>query len=154
MSYHLTILRSEKNRQLPISLEEAKLAATKIGNWKYSETSHSFKLLSENGESTLWYNDGELWIKTPEAWEIDHVIKFANELDGRVRGDEFETYISADETFTHPDDIILRKIEEKKSAAILQKEFATEKRIFYSIIGFFLLLGIVGFMIGKWFERQ
>ena len=154
MSYHLTILRSENSKQLPISLEEAKFAAAKIGGWKYSETPDSFKLLTENGESTLWYNDGELWIKTPEIWEIDHVINFAKELGGRVRGDEFETYTSADQIYTHPDDVVLRKIDEEKSAALLQKDFSSQKKIFHTIIGFFLLLGLIGFLIGKWFESQ
>lgn len=154
MSYHLTILRSKNSKQLPISLEEAKLVATKIGYWKYSETPRTFKLLTKNGESTLWYNDGELWTKTPQVWEIDHIINFAKELGGRVRGDEFETYITADETFTHPDDIILRKIEEEKSAAMLQKDISSQKRIFHVIIGFFLLLGLIGFLIGKWFESR
>lgn len=154
MSYHLRIIRSENSRQLPISLEEAKLATTRMGNWKYSETPDSFTLLTENGESTLWYNNEELWLKTPRIWEIEHAIEFAKELGGRVRGDEFETYITANETIDHPDDVILRKIEEEKSAALLGKKFAWQQWIYRGIIGFFLSLGLIGFLIGRWFESQ
>lgn len=153
MAYHLTILRSAKGKQLPISPDEARAAANGLPGWSVTESPPCLQCSGEQGTFTMWFSEGELWTHAGEQWQIAPMIALAERLDARVRGDEFETYQSPDKTFAHPDDRALRKLAVAQSKALLAKELALQKRIRYAIIGFFAILGVVGYSIGKWFER-
>lgn len=61
-----------------------------------------------SGESFLLFYDGtELWAKTPSRAGLASMVNVAQALgeDARVRGDEGETYETADRTYAHPDDV-------------------------------------------------
>ena len=45
-----------------------------------------------------------LWSKNPDEAEIQTMLEIASQLDARVRGDDFETFLTPTETFSHPDD--------------------------------------------------
>jgi hypothetical protein len=154
MGYHLTILRSRQGKQVPIPLEEARHAAPAFG-WEYEEDPPAF-FLHRTGEATaaLWHQDGELWTKDPEDWTIAPMVALASALDARVRGDEFETYTSGGESYFHPDDARLRKEAERESQALIAASMGEHKRIRNFIIAFFIVLGAIGYMIGKWFEQH
>lgn len=153
MGYHLTILRSAQGKQVPISLDEAVAAANHIGGWNYSESPPTFERSEEQGTCTLWYEDGELWTKNPEQWELESMLLLARHLGARVRGDEFETYESTENTFFHPDDLQLRAETEAQSRALLTSQMRQEKLIRNAIVGFFVALGVLGYFVGKWFEK-
>lgn len=153
MGYHVTILRSSQGKQLPISLSEAVSAAESIEGWTYTETPPTFEYSRAEGTCALWYQDGELWTKNPEEWVINAMLVMAKRLKARVRGDEWETYDN-DKTYHHPDDIALRAEAETKSNALLSSELKKQRLIRNAIIGFFVVLGIIGFLIGKWFENH
>jgi hypothetical protein len=153
MGYHLTILRSSQHGQIPIPLDEATVAARALG-WECDGSQPAFWRHTDQGTCTLWYQDGELWVKSPELWEIAHLLVLANNLRARVRGDEFETYESTDKTFLHPDDRQLRKEAEVQSKALLSQSMREQKLIRNVIVGFFVTLAVIGYFIGKWFEKQ
>jgi hypothetical protein len=152
MGYHLTILRSSAKRQLPIPLDEAVVAAQGLEGWRYSEAPPTFEYQSGEGTCTLWYEDGELWTTNPEAWGIRAMQALAQRLGARVRGDEWETY-DGERTFSHPDDRALRAEAERASQAQLAGELRAQRLIGLAIIGFFVVLGLLGFLVGRWFER-
>jgi hypothetical protein len=97
MSYHVTILRTEQGSQIPISLNETKVAAHDL-KWDFQESPPTFSLRANEGICTLWYQDGELWTKTPELWELEPMLVLAKHLSARVRGDEYETYETPERT--------------------------------------------------------
>ena len=153
MGYHVTILRSSQGKQIPISLNEAVSAAKSIDCWSYSETLPTFDYSGTEGTCTLCYQDGELWTKNPEEWGINAMLALARRLEARVRGDEWETYDSG-RIYLHPDDIPLRVEAETNSKALLSRELKQQRFIRNAIIGIFAVLGIIGFLIGKWFENH
>jgi hypothetical protein len=104
MGYHVTILRTNQGQQIPISLEEVVSVTSSIDGWRYLESPSTFEFHCKDDLCTLWYQDGELWTKGPEEWQLCVMISLAKRLNARVRGDEFETYITENETYQHPDD--------------------------------------------------
>lgn len=154
MGYHVTILRTNQETQIPISLEEAVSATCSIDGWRYSKSPPTFEFQGNEGSCTLWYQDGELWTKNPEEWQLDVMIALAKRLNARVRGDEGETYDSTDKTFQHPDDIALGKEAEARSKALLARSMREQRFIRNAIVGFFVVLAVIGYFVGKWLERQ
>lgn len=154
MGYHLTILRTFQGKKDPILLDEAMAAARDIGGWNYTASPPTFELRKIEGDCTLWHQGGELWAKTPESWELEHILALAKRLNARVRGDEFETYDSTDKTYLHPDDLLLRKEAEAQSKTQLSASMREQRLIRNSIVGVFLVLGIIGYFVGRWFETQ
>ena len=154
MGYHVTILRTDKGKQLPISLEEIVSTTSGIDGWRYLESPPTFEFHGKEGSCTPWYQDGELWTKNPEEWQLGVMVALAKRLNARVRGDEWETYDETGNAFQHPDDIPLRKEGEARSTELLAKSMQEQKFIRNAIVGFFVVLGVIGYFIGKWFEQQ
>lgn len=153
MAYHLTILRSANGLQLPISRDEALAGARKMPGWSVTgETELAFS--DGRGSCTLWHSDGELWTRLDDTWVIEPMLELARELGARVRGDEFETYATPEQTYAHPDDKRLAQAARADSAQLLAAHVAEQRRIRNAIIGFFVVLGAIGFLVGKWFERH
>jgi hypothetical protein len=152
MSYHLTILRTDRGKHIPISLDQALAAAQSLGNWRYVATPPSFEHAGAEGLSTVYFQKGELWTSNPEPCSIAPMLALARQLDARLRGDEFETYESADKTFLHPDDVQLRKAALAQSTALRADSMREQRLIRNVIVGFFLVLGALGYLVGKWFE--
>lgn len=152
MGYHLTILRSRQGKQIPISLDEVKIPAHDLG-WEYQEFPPTFSLRSDEGTCTLWYQDGELWAKTPDPWELEPMLVLAKHLSARVRGDEYETYETPERTYSHPDDEFLRKQDESQSREILSRAPLSPTKVRNYIVGFFVFLGLIAYLVGSWIER-
>lgn len=149
MSYHLTILRSCQGRQIEISLEDVKTATHNMDNWQFADSPPTFTFTGPQGIITIWYDEGEIWTESRgELWEFEPILTLAQKLNARVRGDELETYETADKTYFHPDDALLKK----EALGFVQESLKQQKRIRNFIIGFFVVLGIIGFLIGKQFE--
>ena len=118
------------------------------------QSTSTFEFKGNSGSCTLWYDSGELWAKTPESWELEPMLALARILKARVRGDEFETYDSLEKTYFHPDDRSLRYEAEARSKAIISKSTLDQRLIRNGIVGFFFVLAVVGYWVGKWFEKQ
>jgi hypothetical protein len=108
MSYHVTILRTRAGVAHPLSREEVLAAASARPEVRCdlsSDDGLTVVLKAADPESpVLWFRDGELWTKNPDEETLAFMVSFASELGARVRGDEFETYRTVDETYVHPDD--------------------------------------------------
>lgn len=154
MSYHLTILRSENGKLQRISLDEAIAATSHLRGWVFDGRQNSFEFSGFEGSVTLWFQDGELWTEFYDAWQFAPLLALAEQLGARLRGDEFETYSSAETTFSHPDDVQLQRESKAKSKPLYAKQMRQEKYIRNGIVGVFVLLGVVAFLIGKWFENR
>jgi hypothetical protein len=152
MGYHVAILRSAHGRLLPIELDEARAAASDLG-WTFTGTPPTFELRRGEKSCSLWYDHGELWAKNPDPWEIEPMLALATKLEARVRGDEYETYSSPDDTYNHPDDVQLKKEDDARSLELLRRDPLSPEKMRYYIIGFFVSLGILGYFVGKWFEQ-
>jgi hypothetical protein len=153
MAYHMTILRSANGRQLPISRGEALAGAGKLPGWTVTgEAELTFS--DGRGNCSLWHSDGELWTRLDDPWVIEPMLELARELGARVRGDEFETYATQDQTYAHPDDRRLAELARTDSAQLLADDLAVQRRIRNGIFGFFAVLGAIGFLVGKWFEGR
>lgn len=152
MGYHVSILRSANGKLVAIDLDEAQAAASALG-WSFNVQPPTFELKSGEVTCTLWYSHGELWTKASGEHEIGLLLTLATRLGARVRGDEYETYTSPGDTYNHPDDLELQREDEAKSLELLRRDpFSTEKARYY-IVGFFVVLGILAYAVGKWFER-
>ncbi|MDS4015891.1 MAG: hypothetical protein RKP46_16310 [Candidatus Accumulibacter sp.] len=81
------------------------------------------------------------------------MVALARRLGARVRGDEWET-CDNDNTYLHPDDISLRAEATTKSKALLSRELKQQRLIRNAFIGLFVVLSIIVFLIGKWFEKH
>lgn len=152
MGYHVTILRSRQGKQIPISLDEVKFAAHDLG-WGCQESPPTISLRANEGTCTLWYQDGELWAKTPDPWELEPMLVIAKHLSARVRGDEYETYETPERTYSHPDDELLRNQDEAQSREILSRDLLSPTKVRNYIVGFFVFLGLIAYLVGSWIER-
>lgn len=153
MAYHLTILRSAKGLQQPIALEDATAAVRRVPGWRATAPA-TLDYSDSRGSVTLWHSDGELWTRLGEPWQIEPMLALARELGARVRGDEFETYATPQQTYSHPDDERLKRVALAQSAQLLAEHRAVQKRIRYYIWGTFAVLGALGYLLGKWFEGR
>lgn len=111
--------------------------------------------LSDNKEiAWLTLQHGELWVKNPEEDELQMMLEIADKLGdrARVRGDEFETYKSLNETYIHPDDIKEKEDAERLGTEFIRNTKRTSSYFKYGVILFFILIGLIGFYIGKKFE--
>jgi hypothetical protein len=154
MGYHVTILRTKDASYIPIEFEEVQKAINSLNGWEYIRQDNAFVKTSENNDSCiLWYDNGELWTKTPSDWALEQMLDLAPLLSARVRGDEFETYKTIDRWYIHPDDIQFKKEAKAVVDVTLAKEKKEQNLIRMIIIGFFVLLGAIGYIIGKSFEK-
>lgn len=152
MGYHLTILRSSPQGDIPISLAEAKLAALKLG-WIYADQPPTFTRHTGQGVCSLRHQDGELWASDPKTWEICHLLVLAEVLGARLRGDEGETYATPDRTYTHPDDLRPADSAQAATAALLSRSLREQALIRKLIVLFFGVLAIGAYFLRQWLER-
>lgn len=108
MSYHVAIMRTRAGAPHPLSKEEVLAAAPAHPEVRCEVSSDgelTVVLRQADPESpVLWFQDGELWTKNPDEETLAFMVSFASTLGARVRGDELETYRTAQEAYLHPDD--------------------------------------------------
>jgi len=95
----------------------------------------------------MYLDEGKLWVKNPSASFLATMIELAEKLSARVRGDEFETYRSPDETYEHPDDLELinaRNMTLRRLIQIHQRRSWIVRAL--TIIGF-LTTGLIYYLI-------
>jgi hypothetical protein len=114
MGYHVRILRTAAGKLRPITGDEVRQAAGKMAG-RLAPLPHKQALwlhqpaLGEESEIVVFDDgDGELWAANPSERLLSLMIELARHLKARVRGDEYETYRSLDDTYVHPDDQALR----------------------------------------------
>ena len=149
MSYLVSILRTDEKKELSISQRELLDLVSKEDRLSVIKSgSESIELaLAFHGEESvlLVWQKGRVWTKNPSAQTITYMISIAGKLEARVRGDEFETYTSAEETYIHPfDQKELFKLRGKYHV----DEKGNSKRLVYSVLVLSLFF-FMGFLMSK-----
>jgi hypothetical protein len=137
MGYHLTILRTVNGRREPLSEAELEAAVASVPEARLIRDERDrpqVDLLVDGTVTTsLYWQDGELWTKNVEDPALALMIRLASLLNGRVRGDEFETYRTPTDYYYHPDDeperaeaaketqVLKRRVQEERERAALRK---------------------------------
>jgi hypothetical protein len=103
VGYHVSIIRTSASHSMPISHAEVVAVPERVPGWEYSEEKKALISEAEHG-AVLWFSDGELWTKNPKEEVLTAMITVASVLGARVRGDELETYRTANDWYVHPDD--------------------------------------------------
>lgn len=108
MAYHLTIVRTRDGTPVPITREETAAAVAARGGLATKDLPKGRWEIRAAGpgdvRSVLVWDDGEIWSRDPRPETIALMLELAARLGARVRGDEFETYRTPDDTYEHPDD--------------------------------------------------
>lgn len=110
MAYHVEILRSQNGKRVPITRSDVDSLMTLVPGTRVTQSNlkdAEVELVvptNDNESFRLTLQHGTLWAKNPVDSEIQAMIDIGNRLGARVRGDEFETFRTANETFVHPDD--------------------------------------------------
>ncbi len=144
MSYHITILRTKGGKRLPITGAEFAAAVGSFPELRFDsavETAEYFR--SGELRATLMLQDGDIWTKVAEPDVIEVMIRLANVLNARVRGDEFETYRTPDDTYAHPDDEEEREEAEDAGAALVREARRRQWILNLCIFGTFAVLAMI-----------
>ncbi len=123
MGYHITILRTEGKKSIPITKDEVVSLVDSRDDLEIIRQSRkdieiTTKVLDHTGPLFIW-QDGVIWSKTPDESTLDLMIQIGEKLNARVRGDELETYKCTKESYIHPDDKSAIE-EEKKQLKIIK----------------------------------
>lgn len=151
MSYHLTIVRTDGKMPETISEAEVHSMVEEDGALSFENRGDylNIKKTFRDQEFYFIYKDGEVWIKNPSPEHIALLIELAKRLGGRVRGDEYETYVSPTETIIHPDDKQL-VIEAKEASVDMRARHKRRGLIMNgSIFLFFIMLGLLANFLSK-----
>lgn len=148
MGYHITILRAPS---APIQAGELAQAIGRMsGRLAVDRDAQPDPVVydpakGEQGEIMV-FEDGQLWAKNPSEEFLRLMIELAGLLGARARGDELETYRSADETYDHPDDRELIT-----EAAQLSRELARRqrRRDWISRIAPLLVFALIGWIYAR-----
>lgn len=106
MGYHLSILRTNGKQNIPIDQMEIESLPGAFPEWQFDTKQIALVSVDDRDDApALWFTDGQLWTTNPSDETIASMITLANKLGARVRGDEFETYRTVNETYVHPDDM-------------------------------------------------
>ena len=152
MSYLVNILRGAGGTQCPIRIDEVEDVIRSAGGWTLIADREVTVIFTEADREVvcLWYSDGELWAKNPSDRGIDAMIALAKKLDARVRGDEYETYLTAAETYTHPDDKdVLSFIATDRASAAKWREIRHVLFRSYQIFA----VGLMGWIVYRWLKE-
>ena len=144
MGYHVTILRTRQGRPVAIELAAILAAARAMPGVEVVASGQQFVLRKDGGEQlTLFWQDGEAWTSNPDEAALAVMLELAERLDARVRGDEFETYRTPQDSYFHPDD---RKAFAQAHAEVDAMIRRTRLRSYVlnaAIIAIFILLGLI-----------
>jgi hypothetical protein len=141
MSYHISILRTSGRQTIPITKDEVLGLSSTFQGWKYDADQNALVLPGENNQAvTLWFTDGELWTQNPNDETITAMLAIADHLGARLRGDEFETYRSVNETYFHPDDVEARLKTKVKTRTLLRQAKKSSWLFHILVFGGFILL--------------
>jgi len=151
LGYHITILRTQDKQTIAITKEEVLGLAEVFPEWSYDSNQDALVFVDKSDEApALWFSDGRLWTGNPSNETLASMIALAKHLKARVRGDEFETYRTADEVYLHPDDAQEKAEADAEVGALIRrtrrKQWVLNAVLFGSFISLILLLKKFGFL--------
>jgi hypothetical protein len=144
MGYRITILRTVGVDRNPITSSEVELVMASIPGWKFDKDNGQATFFIAGQELvTAWLNDGTVWTKNPTDEAITAMLRLAEGLSARVRGDEFETYRTAQEVYVHADDKAEKSVAEANTQRIIRKTKRNQWVLNLSIIAFFVVMSLI-----------
>lgn len=155
MGYHVAILRTRNGQTIPITKSEVDSLVASLPGSRIQLDERNKNVLNvvitKDGKDVSWlaFQDGKLWTKNPEDNEIQVMIDIAKQLGARVRGDEFETFHTPTETFSHPDDKLNIQRAEESAKQIRKTARSKQLRLNLALILIFLLLAGVATYYSK-----
>lgn len=151
MGYHLSIVKSNSaGESEPIPLDLVQRLPELIKGFELVDPNAkevlTFEYRDESTHFYLYWHHGELWSEATQSKEINKLIEVAEALDGRLRGDELETYISSTETYIHADDKHHLQNEHRNTGYINKW-----KRLLIRVTPFFIfiIIGIIFVVISR-----
>lgn len=147
MSYHITILRTQGGQKEGISLPEVKTAVASMPDLRIKSTAGGHLEIStfthDNQEALLVWKEGEIWTRNPERDTLQIMLKLAEKLNARVRGDEWETYRTPEESYRHQDDLAAIQVAYQEAKQFIGMIKRKRWLVSGAIIGGFIILGLV-----------
>lgn len=108
MGYHCSIVRTSPGQQHLIDEAELREAVGRMKGRLAVEDKDDELLVCQpelgDESEALFFVDGELWTSNPSESFFGLVNELAAHLDGRVRGDEGESYTADGREYIHQDD--------------------------------------------------
>ena len=159
MGYHVQIIRKLNGGINPIQKKEVENLAELMPGARIESPSLKSAVLElvvmQNGIDACWLTlqNGVLWSKNPDQSEIKIMIALASKLGARVRGDNFETYRSADDTYFDAEDAEDRAKSELEGRLILNSSKTADLKIKIAIVFIFALVGAFAYFVGSLFEK-
>lgn len=157
MGYHISLVSNTTNRDDKFEYKDTKLKIENSDKFEIIEDDgKSFTIIEKNNKSEFaaFYNNGYIWISTTLDEEIAIFIELADILKCRARGDEGETYRTANEVYYHPDDLEGNENdlspEMKKNAVSVKRYNVVVKAI--QVVGTIIFLGVMLLVILKKLE--
>ena len=149
MSYHVTILRTAGGAQKAIGRGELARVVTSRPDLRIEEDGSgrtSIRRATGADPPFLVFQNGEIWSSNPERATLTLMLELAVALDARVRGDEFETYRTPDETYTHPDDRETIDLARREGSSMRRR---AQLASVAWMTGFALLAALVGVVVQR-----
>lgn len=159
MGYHVLIIRKLNGLTHQIQKQEVEKLVELTPDARIESPSLNSAVLDlivmQNGIDACWLTlqNGVLWSKDPEPNEIQIMVALASELGARVRGDNFETYRSADDTYFDAEDAEDRVKSELEGQRILNSSKTEDLKIKIAIVIIFSLVGAFAYFVGSLFEK-
>lgn len=150
MAYHFSIVKpasSSSSKTFTLAELESLLSVT--DGWQYEESTNTFSLEQGDIEGHLFFSNGELWTDKYSEIFISVLVTIFKPLGAEVIGDEQEIYGIDGLPKEKPNHSVKSKRDDELLRN-LKREGQVTKLV---IIGLFCLLGLVGFMIGRAFEK-
>lgn len=147
MSYLVKIVRTKSGQMIPIQwLETTRAAAGVSGVAVASDETKTLRVttreVGKDGDYLLYFEEGEIWSKTPTEGVLGVMIALADKLDARVLGEEFESYRTPSDTYVHPDDRLASNVRLEESRKLVENTRKRQILINAMIFGVFVLLGL------------
>jgi hypothetical protein len=146
MGYHISIVRTRNGGADPVAKAEVESLIESMPGSRLEHDDRSVNIekvvFVRDGKEVSWlsFQAGRLWTKNPDDDEIEVMIDVAKQLNARVRGDDFETFLSPSETFLHPDDRVEIQRREEAAQQFSKSVRSKQSKLNLSIVLIFLLL--------------
>ena len=142
MGYHLTILRTDGSKPVPIANSDFSAAcATEPALRVYDNGASAQLMRNQELVATLKLQEGQIWTKNSEDEVLAVMLRLATMLKARVRGSEGETYRTTDESYRHPDDDLI------EGAALPAADEVIRKRRMWNIVRLIVLLLVIALIV-------
>ena len=122
MGYKLNIVRDGGDDNYHISIQEFKNACDSIQGFSINDSGDVAQYTdSMHGTFIVFWSQGETWTENPQDWVIPIIVSLAEKLNGRVRGEEGESYNESGQSYIHQDDKKVHDLWEERRIRLINR---------------------------------